>query len=846
MPRDVPRLPIVKFFERRSRRFWTITAVLAATYVAWQGIRATARIVLDRWWLDTVTDSAVWATRTVAQLTLGFGTAAVVAAIVGGSVWWVIRVGKDEHRPRHRLIENYRQRLGPAHNWIMIAIAIFLTWRIGRAAGGQWQLWLLFRHGGSTGVEVPSIGGDLGGYLFRLPFLQAASSFLRQITLVALAVSVWGHMASGALRWLKGPYGSRRLATMHVSVLAALVLILQAIDQIWVARPATAINRIGAFDGPGYTEIHVTRPALVVTALIALIAAVSLLPGAYRRRWRPTLVALCVFALSWLVGVAALPRAVETFVVAPAEAQRQLWSIDHNLTATRDAYDLNRFATTPIALHEGIDAPSFEQAAAISIPLFDPNTLPSALQVLLGTPGTRITNVDTLDYEIDGEHRPVYVAARGSSLADLPERGWVQDHLVYTHGDGAVAILADQTDADGRPNFRQVPSLSGAEHAPLYFAEGYDGWYTIVHTRRAEVDGAVFQGEGIPVGSFGRRLVFSLAQGEYQPMLSSELTSDSLLLYRRSVSQRVRNLAPFLTLDRDPYPIIVGDRVVWAQSGYTTTRTYPYSQFVPSNTPGSLTNLNGVRASILATVDALDGTVHLYRTDVADDPIIEAWDGIFPELFEPASSLPAEVADHVRYPDDMFYVQTLMLGRYHVDSGEALFAGDQRWNVSAAPPKLVGEEATGIADEYDLYPIDDRFAATRTYGPGASNNPNATRNELAGIAIGQHSVDQNLALVIPDDDVILSPNVAQSAIDADPNLAQTVTLLNANGSKVQYGPLAPVIVDDGIVWVRPLIVVGTTAAAVPRLYGLVVVNDGIVGIGPDLSAALEASTTGPK
>lgn len=839
MPREVPRLPIVNFFEQRSRRFWTLIGTLVSLYVLWLALRGVARILLDRWWLDSVTDARVWSTRTTAQLTLGFGTAAVVALILGGSVWWVLRLGKVEDRPRSRFVENYRRRLGPAHSWILIGLTAYLVWTIGRAAGGQWQLWLLFRHGGSTGVKVPEIGGDLGGYLFRLPFLAAASSFLRQITLVALAVSVWGHIVSGALRGRRGEYGSRRRATMHIAALASLLLLLQAAHQVWVARPMTAINRTGAFDGPGYTEVNFTRPGLLITAFIAVIAAASTLPGAYRRRWRPTVAALLVFAGGWLGGVVALPMAVEKFVVAPAEAQRQLWSIENNLQATRAAYDLTRFETTPMDLHEGID--DVADVASARLPLFDPDALPAALQVLVGTPGTRVTNVDTLDYVIDGEHRPVYVAARVSNLADLPERGWVQDHLVYTHGDGVVALLADQTDADGRPDTSTPTGLEGAAHAPLYFAQSYDGWYTIVHTRRSEVDGTVFEGAGIPIGSVGRRLVFSLAVGDYQPVLSSELTSDSLLLFRRSIAERVGNLAPFLTLDRDPYPIVVGDRVVWAVSGYTTTATYPYSQFVPAGTPGSLTNLNGVHASVLATVDAADGSVRLYRTDVADDPIINAWEGIFPGLFEAASDLPDEIGAHVRYPDDMFYLQTLMLGRYHVATAEELFAGADRWNVSPAPPLTVGETASGIANENDLYLLDDQFAATRTYGPGASNNPNATRDELAGIAIGDHSIQQNLALIVPSGGVILSPNVAQSAIDADPRVAQTVTLLNANGSKVQYGPLSPVIVDDGIAWVRPIIVVGTTTSAVPRLYGVAVVNDGLVGIGDDIEAAASAT-----
>ena len=816
---------------------------LVAIYLVWQSLRGVSRILLDRWWLDTVTDAPVWSRRTAAQLQLGFGTAAVVVLVLGSSVYLLLRDAATDHGQTARPIERYRSRMGPAHGWALVALTAYLTWHIGRAAAGNWQLWLLFRHGGDTGLTAPEVGGDVGFYLFRLPLLRVASSFLRQLVLVTLIVSALGHIASGALRWPRGRHRSSALAVTHLSLLASVFLGLQAAHQVVVARALTAVNRIGAFDGPGYTEINVTRPALVVAALGCIATGFALVSGGRTRAWRTPSVIAGVTVMIHVIGLVVAPALTERFIVAPAEAQRQLWSIEHNLDATRTAYGLDDIVSELQPVVDGAGGaltPLFGDERGI--PLFSTGPMTNAIQVLAGTAGTRVLNVDLASYEIDGVERPVYTAARPSSRPDLPERGWVQEHLVYTHGDGVVALLADVADVDGRPDLTPIEELDGATHSPLYFGEGLNGWYAITGTRRTEANGAVYRGDGIALRSFGRRLALALAVGESQPLVSSELTDDSLLLYRRGLTERLSSLAPFLALDGDPYAVVDGDRVVWVVDAYTTARTYPYSQFLPSGGNPQLNGTNYVHASVLATVDAADGTVHLYRTlDGDDDPILTAWSKVFPGLFESIDQLPDSVAEHIRYPDDLFSVQTQMLGRYHVSDAELLFSGVDRWTVSPAVATTVAGDSSGPAPAVDLFATGDQFETIRTYGPGAAGNPGATRDELSAMAVANHSVDRGMRVLIPDGPRLGSTQVAQSAIDADPDLAQQITLLNANGSHVEFGPMTPILIGDGIVWARSIIVIGTSAASAPRLFGVAVVSKGLVGIGPTLTAAIEAA-----
>ena len=820
-------------------------------------LRAVASVLLDRWWYDTVTDVDVWRIGFVAKLELAVGTGVLTAAVLGSSVWFVLKVGALQRDRPHPAIERYHARMGPGHRWLLVGLAVYLSLHIASAAVGNWQSWLLFQHAATLGRQAPVDGRDVGYHLFRLPFLSAASSYLRQLTAFTLLVTVAGHVASGAIRWPGRKVRSSRLAIAHVAALVAFFCALQALHDVLVARAAIATNRVGTFDGPGYTEATVTRPGLLVAAVVVLLAGFAAVWFGRTGSWRPLVTTLAVAATVHFAVVSVLPALTERFVVAPAEAQRQLWSIEDNLDATTAAYQIDDVTVVDGGNDLNVRASGEPIGGVVSdenrVPLFDSASMASALQVLAGTTGTRISDVDIDRYDLDGENRPVFVAARSARRDDLPERGWVQEHLVYTHGDGVVAVPADRTDVDGRPDTSSLGGFFDTDHVPLYFGDQLDGWYAIVGTRRPQQGDATFDGDGIGLSSFGRRAALALAVGESQPLLSSELTSESELLYRRSVRERVGALAPFLALDGDPYPVLTDGRVTWIIDGYTTSSTSPSSQFVtvsgvPASSDLAGREINYLHASVKATVDAETGETHLYRTDGGDDPILDVWDGVYPGLLEPLDRFPAELAPQVRYPDDLWTVQTALLGRYHVESAEELFNGTERWAVSAAAATSVGEVTTTPAPSVDIFttlaPVGDGFAAVRPFGPGSGNNPTTTRDELAAVAVAEHGLDATISLVVPDDDIdppLLSPQVAQSAIDADSDFARVITLLNANGSKVLFGPMAPVVNDDGLVWTRPVIVLGTGSSAAPRLFGVAAVVEGRVAVRATTPLAVAAA-----
>ncbi len=839
------RFVAVSFFEGHKIR-QRILLLIAAVLILWRVVRGLASALLEKWWFDTVTDADVWISKVRSQAVLLAGTGALVAVVLGTSVWLVLKLGRLQSEPPNRAIQRYHERMGPAHRWLLVGIVVFFTYRIGVAAAGEWQSWLLFRHGGDLGVSTPVAGGDLGFHLFRLPFLDSASSFLRQLLLFTLAIAVLAHIASGALRSPWGTQRSSRVAVAHVAMLAAALLGVQALDDVLVARPSIATTRTGAFDGPGWTEMYVTKPGLVVCALVTMAAAFAAVWWARTTKWKPFAAVLGAAIVVQVLVVGVLPAFTERVIVNPAEASRQLWSIDANLDATRTAYELDGIVDEPIS------DPTVQPLATVEdadeAVLFDSSTMASAMQVIAGKTGTRVLNADVVLTDVDGVAQPIYRASRAANSNDLPETGWVQQYLVFTHGDGVVTAPANTVDADGRPSIGAHPDSFGFADTPVYFDESLRNWYAVVDTKREQVGGAVFEGEAIDIGSFSRRVVSALGLREPQLALSSELTVESQLVYRRGLAERIAALAPFLSIDSDPYLTFDGDSLVWVVDAYTTSSTVPYAQFANTNVlPGksglSGSSVNSVRASVRATIDAATGETHLYRTDGGTDPIIDAWSRIFPGLLEDDDSIPAAIVPQLRYPTDLWTIQSTLLGRYHVDDAEALFSGADRWAVSAAPATVVADTTVAPSPPVDQYaPSNAQFGSTLPYGAGSAANPTSTRDQLTALAVAEHGANETIHVATADDSSIglPSPRVAQSAIDADPELARTITLLNANGSKVQFGPMAPLLSDHGLIWTRPIIVISTSTSAVPRLYGVAAVLDGLVSLEPTAADAVDA------
>ena len=519
---SAPPFPIVAWFSRRSRfqrRLGMVLVVLAGLAVV---ARIAAGMALDKWWFDTVTSTDVWGTKVRAQIFLAVAAGIISGGILIGSAVVAYRTRPAPDSGPNRIVVRYRERMGPAHKWLLIGGAVYFTLRTASAAMGRWKPWLLFLDSPDLGVSAPDVGWDLGYHLFRLPFVVILSSWLRGLVIMAFGFALVGHIANGALKIPRGDRRSSPRTLKHLGLLGTAFAGLQALDYIFARWPGNGTNQYGAFDGPGYTEIKVVVPSLVVLAMVAAITALITLWAIRTQRWRPALIAYGVWGVLQLVLIGVVPALVTRLVVTPAEAVHQLPYIAHNLTATKTAYSLDSVEQVTETFTDGLTQPPdpSQNEELNKVPVFGESMLVAPLQVLQGTTGTRITDVDLDRYEVDGQMRPVLIAARNANRADLPERGWVQLHLVYTHGDGIVAVPADSTSSDGRPNVDALARKLAPQRPELYFGENLAGWYAIVGTKREELGGVTFEAKtGIDLSSGWRRLALAMTVKEIEPFV---------------------------------------------------------------------------------------------------------------------------------------------------------------------------------------------------------------------------------------------------------------------------------------------------------------------------------------
>ena len=848
------RFPVVARLERSSRRQRILIASLAAVALAFLGLRVLATIIVDRWWSHSVTDAPLWRVRIVAQSQLFLLAFVAILAILGTTIFFIWHTGRRVLAPNNRVMHWYHARMGLAHHWLVIAIGIYVAWRALAAVPNFWQQWILFRDGFDLSNSVPGTGGNLGSYIFSLPFLNTTTSFLRQLTLFSFLLALAGHSTSGAFRWSKS-MPSRRAASAHLLSLAGFFLLVQTFHYLFVQRRLQVLNSTGGFVGAGYTQTTFVLPGLWITAIFAALGVASLIHAITTRETKLAKIGLAVWAVIHMVALVALPAIIDKVVVAPAEGDKQLTAIGENLVATRTAYGLGDISESEISVSNGL--PSSTDAADIAqtseTPIFDVSSLAPAVQILEGTSGTRVTQVDLDRYEIDGTYRALILALRQPDRRGLPESGWVKERLVYTHGGGVIVASATHSDKNGRPD---VAEFSGAyDLPPVYFGEGLENWWAIVNTKRIQQGGVSYTGDlGIKTGSFFKRTILGIALRDLQIPLSSELTSESEILLRRGIKDRLTALAPFLSWDSDPYAAIVNNNVVWIVDGYTTSNSYPYSQSfgregLPSGSDIARIPLNYMRSAVRAVIDADTGTTTLYESDIEQsaDPILTLWKKVLPDLIEPADSMSQELRDHLRYPKDLFIVQSSLLGRYHVSDAESLFNGQDRWTISPAPGADVGMPGYAVSQpvfRFNTVAGKSQWSMIRTYNTGSSSNVSAGRDVLSAMIIASNDSPQKLQVIrlnSSDGNKISSPQVAQSAIDADPELARIITLLNTNGSQVRFGPMTPLIVKDSLVWTRSMLITGTGGAAVPRVYGIIAVANGVAGLGETTELAIAAA-----
>ncbi len=797
----------------------------------------------DYLWFRSVHYNSVFTKVIGVRVALFVVGGALMAALVGVNVYLAYRL-----RPTYRAmsqeqegLERYRTALQPHHRLIMGVGLGLLGLISGLSASGAWRTWLLFVNQTSFGTKDPQFGVDVSFFAFTYPFIRFVLGFAFTAVVLSVLAAAATHYLYGGLR-LQGP-GERSTvaARAHLFVLLGVFVLLKAVAY-WFDRYGLNFSQRGTVaTGASYTDVNAVLPAKTILAVIAIVCALLFFAGALRRSVMLPAVGFGLLVLSAIIVGGVYPAIIQQFSVKPNELTKESPYIHREIVGTRLAYGINGAQESPYqAIPDEAATQLAAQASALpGVRQLDPAVAPPAFQQLQQIKGyykfSSLLDMDRYPFGASGTApQDTVVAVREMPGPPSGQSNWITQHLVYTHGYGFVAASANTVAGGGAPAFVESdipPQGKLPSFQPRVYFGPLEGNYVIVgapagrapqeldfpNESAAGQQNTTYQGGGgIPVGSFGNRLLYTIKLRQLNILLSGAINNQSRILYVRDPVARVAKVAPFLTLDGDTYPVVSGGRINWVVDAYTTTNLYPYSARVglggatadsigtspPVEQSGD--QVNYIRNSVKAVVDAYTGKVTLYEWDSAD-PILRTWMKAFPGIIKPRSAIPADLLPHLRYPQDLFKVQRQILARYHVQQPQAFYGGQNFWDVPDDPTT----EVTGPQPPYYLTlampgASDPEFSLT------SSLVFRGRQNLAAYMAVDSNPASPGYGTIrlleVPQDTAIAGPAQVQNSFETLPNASTELTLLRRGGSKVTLGNLIILPVGGALLYIEPVYV----------------------------------------
>ena len=714
----------------------------------------------------------------------------------------------------------------------------------GFAATPAWDLVLRVIHRTPFGIADPIFSRDIGFYVFTLPALAAALGFLTTLAVISLLLLI-------PLYWMRGDIVARppRLmvepsAGQHLALLLAAMFLLTAVRLWLVEIPGLLFSTTGPLTGASYTDLHARLPALRVSAVAAVLAAVAIMIGGMQRRLpRYGLLAVGGYLAVAFLGRGLFPLAVQKFVVAPTELTRETPYLRYHIAATRQAWGLDSVEVRELAGEAGLtladiraNGPTIE-----NVRLWDREPL---LQTFGQLQEIRtyydFVSVDDDRYSIDGVYRQVLLSPRELNPASLPTRTFINEHLTFTHGMGLTLGPVNQVTAEGLPVLfiKDLPPVSNVSlrvtRPQIYYGE-IANEYVFVGTRQREFDHpsgeanvyAAYTGTGgIRVGNLWRRLLLSIRFGSSKILLSQDITNDSRVLYHRNILARARKALPFLRFDRDPYLVVAGDGTLqWILDAYTTSDVYPYAQPVLDGT-------SYMRNSVKLVIDAYNGSLTAYVSAPAD-PLIRTWASIFPGIFVPLDSMPADLRAHLRYPDDIYRIQTGLYTTYHMGAPEDFYHREDQWQI----PQVTKADESVPFMRHIIMRLPEESKAEFIYM--VPFTPRGKEN-LAAWMVARNDGDVYGKLMVyrlSRQSLVFGPRQIENRINQNTEIARQVSLWDQRGSRVIRGDLLVIPIEESLVYVQPLYL-QAEGGRIPELKRVIVAYQNRVVMQETLEAGL--------
>ena len=824
----------------------------------------------DKLWFDSIGFGQVFSTELLTRLVLFAGTGALMAVLVGGNMWLAIRLAPPARSGgESAVLEAYRRMLEHNGKFAVAIPALALGVLAGMSAVGETLPVLAWINAVPFGQVDPTFGLDYKFYVFELPIWQSFLSFLMTSLVFSLIGAVVVHFATGGLRAVRatGRPQLSQAARVHLSILAGVLLVLYGLQSL-LDRYAMLLSQGTLFTGIHYTDDHSRIGAKLVMAVISFLVAGLFFANPILKRGIYPAAALVLMVVSGLILTLIYPAVVQSFVVAPNQPDKENPYMQRHIDMTRQAFGIDDTELTDYEAVTQVQAGQLKADAEAlpGIRLMDPAVIGPTYEQLQQVRGyyTFPEALDVDRYMIDGKETDVVVAAREMNLSGLPDQNWNNIHTVYTHGYGLVIAYGNRRQTDGQPEWivRDIPPVGKLpdHESRIYFGE-QSTQYAIVGREQGqdpiELDtpngrSNVYAGKGgVPIGDPFTRALYASKFMDVNLLLSDRVNSQSRILYNRTPKERVQEVAPWLTVDSNIYPAMVDGRTVWIVDAYTTSSSYPNSQLVNLRNSAADTqsravgaqvdaNINYIRNSVKAVVDAYDGSVTLYAWDEAD-PILQAYARAFPGTVQPKSAITPDLLNHLRYPEDLFKVQREILGRYHMTNPYTWYAQSDLWQVPNDPVKANTDAKEppyylSIKWPKDKSPV---FSQTTVFVPKGRSNLASYLSVVAEATSPDYG--KLRVLRMSDTHQIDGPGQTFNAINTDPKVAERLRpFLNQGAASATYGNLLTLPMGNGLLYVAPIYTMrqGNTGSY-PALAFVVVRFGAHVGIGNTLQQALD-------
>lgn len=757
-------------------------------------------------WFQSLGYDSVYVTMLTTRIPLFFASAVLFTIFFMGNMLLAKRVISQQATSElpPLIIAGQLQSMG---RWVTILVTILIAFIFGMVVQGNWELVLRLNNAQPFGIADPIFSRDISFYVFSLPFLQALRGWILSILFITLIATAIVYIIGQGVKNLIS--GSARPALIHIGVLVSVIIGIFAWGY-WLGIWDVVFSTRGVVFGAGFTDVNAQIPAqwilLVITVIVMAVTMISFI----RHRYRWAVYGISAWLVASILAGGLLPGMVQRFHVEPNELEQERQYLGYNIEFTRAAFGLNQIEEQSFLAESAPGAGDIEKNPLTidNIRLWDPRPLKDtynqvqAIRLYYG-----FNDVDIDRYVIDDTYRQVMLSARELQVEklDVQAQTWVNRHLQFTHGYGAVVSPVNEITKEGLPVLwmKDIPpaGLLDIEQPRVYFGEKTNH-YVIVKTKTPEFDYPMgdenvyghWEGNGgVSLGNAFNKLLYAWEFGDINLLISSELTAESTILYHRNIQERVHRLAPFLRLDQDPYMVISGGRLLWIQDAYTVTNRYPYSKPAAGG-------INYIRNSVKAVVDAYDGSVTFYISDTSD-PLIKTYQAIFPALFKTVTEMPEELFAHLRYPVDMFNVQSSVYCTYHMQDARVFYNKEDLWTV----PREVYSGAEQLMEPYYVImrlPDEDKeeFLLMLPFTPVNKNN---AIGWLAARSDGEN-YGKLRAYLFPKERLVYGPSQIENRIQQDTVITEQLALWSRGGSRVIRGNLLLIPLEKSMIYIEPV------------------------------------------